>query len=202
MSFCLSSAVTYSCRVCRKFRVLAYFSTSCALNTVDYFKEIDTHVSDYPELQRGCRVMLSQVMDQKGLSADSYSYAALCGGLLKIGKIGDACELFLDIFSNGTADVAVYNIYFQCLCQENKSREALSQLKRMMKVGFKPNKLEFQILLSLVVRKVHPQMKKPLLRIKYLLLKRGLLLLLRQRKQIAVQILLLMMALLKNRSLL
>ncbi|XP_052878149.1 pentatricopeptide repeat-containing protein At1g09900-like [Gossypium arboreum] len=145
---------------------------------------------------------LIQVMDQKGLSPDSYSYAALCGGLLKIGKIGDACELFLDIFSNGTADVAVYNIYFQCLCQENKSREALSQLKRMMKVGFKPNKLEFQILLSLVVRKVHPQMKKPLLRIKYLLLKRGLLLLLRQRKQIAVQILLLMMALLKNRSLL
>ncbi|KAG8473580.1 hypothetical protein CXB51_035845 [Gossypium anomalum] len=52
MPFCLSSAVTYSCRVCRKFRVLARFSTSCALNTVDYFKEIDTHVSDYPELQR------------------------------------------------------------------------------------------------------------------------------------------------------
>ncbi|KAG8488990.1 hypothetical protein CXB51_017015 [Gossypium anomalum] len=76
---------------------------------------------------------LIQVMDQKGLSLDSYSYAALCGSLLKIGKVDDACELLLDIFSNGTADVAVYNIYFQCLCQENKSREALSQLKRKMK---------------------------------------------------------------------
>ncbi|XP_017627557.2 uncharacterized protein LOC108470666 [Gossypium arboreum] len=52
MPFCLSSVVTYPCRVCRKFRVLARFSTSCALNTVDYFKEIDTHVSNYPELRR------------------------------------------------------------------------------------------------------------------------------------------------------
>ncbi|MBA0854521.1 hypothetical protein Goshw_001088 [Gossypium schwendimanii] len=67
----------------------------------------------------------------------------------------------------------------------------------------KKNKLAIQILLSLVVRKIHPQMKKPLLRIKYLyLLKRGLFLLLRQRKQIAVQILLMMMALLKKRILL
>ncbi|TYJ17716.1 hypothetical protein E1A91_A09G072000v1 [Gossypium mustelinum] len=97
---------------------------------------------------RGCRVMLSQVMDQKGLSPDSYSYAALCGGLLKIGKVGDACELLLDIFSNGAADVAVYNIYFQCLCQENKSREALSQLKRKMKVGFKPNNVSYNTILS------------------------------------------------------
>ncbi|MBA0765520.1 hypothetical protein Gotri_014702 [Gossypium trilobum] len=32
----------------------------------------------------------------------------------------------------------------------------------------KKNKLAIQILLSLVVRKIHPQMKKPLLRIKYL----------------------------------
>ncbi|MBA0711243.1 hypothetical protein Golax_010445 [Gossypium laxum] len=32
----------------------------------------------------------------------------------------------------------------------------------------KKNKLTIQILLSLVVRKIHPQMKKPLLRIKYL----------------------------------
>ncbi|MBA0861195.1 hypothetical protein Goshw_025484 [Gossypium schwendimanii] len=32
----------------------------------------------------------------------------------------------------------------------------------------KKNKLEFPILLSLVVRKIHPQMKKPLLRMKYL----------------------------------
>ncbi|KAK8362817.1 hypothetical protein V6Z11_A03G127600 [Gossypium hirsutum] len=91
---------------------------------------------------------LIKVMDQKGLSSDSYSYAALCGGLLKIGKVGDACELLLDIFSNGTADVVVYNIYFQCLCQENKSREALSQLKRKMKVGFKPNNVSYNTILS------------------------------------------------------
>ncbi|KAK5839343.1 hypothetical protein PVK06_008121 [Gossypium arboreum] len=87
-------------------------------------------------------------MDQKGLSSDSYSYAALCGGLLKIGKVGDACELLLDIFSSGTADVVVYNIYFQCLCQEKKSREALSQLKRKMKVGFKPNNVSYNTILS------------------------------------------------------
>ncbi|TYG95781.1 hypothetical protein ES288_A11G295500v1 [Gossypium darwinii] len=87
-------------------------------------------------------------MDQRGLSPDSYSYAALCGGLLKIGKVGDAFELLLDIFSNRTADVAVYNIYFQCLCQENKSREALSQLKRKMKVGFKPNNVSYNTILS------------------------------------------------------
>ncbi|KAB2049502.1 hypothetical protein ES319_A13G180900v1, partial [Gossypium barbadense] len=91
--------------------------------------------------REGCNpdLLTYNVMDQKGLSPNSYSYAALYGGLLKIGKVGDACELLLDIFSNGTADVAVYNIYFQCLCQENKSREALSQLKRKIKVGFKPN---------------------------------------------------------------
>ncbi|XP_040940745.1 pentatricopeptide repeat-containing protein At1g09900 [Gossypium hirsutum] len=107
---------------------------------------------------------LIQVMDQKGLSPNSYSYAALYGGLLKIGKVGDACELLLDIFSNGTADVAVYNIYFQCLCQENKSREALSQLKRKIKArklcnnpkdlvsyeGFQPNEVTLGILSQVV----------------------------------------------------
>ncbi|PPS15416.1 hypothetical protein GOBAR_AA05172 [Gossypium barbadense] len=195
---------------------------------LDYFKEIDTHVSDYPELQRGCRVMLSQSkkacwqelvemytgMKRFGPPPVASTFNTLLNGMLLLGdlkhaifiveemyrnhfmpcftslsktlkmavkvgnlldgllvfelmlrpaqngKIGDACELFLDIFSNGTADVAVYNIYFQCLCQENKSREALSQLKRMMKVGFKPNKLEFQILLSLVVRKEAPAKNK------------------------------------------
>ncbi|TYG87174.1 hypothetical protein ES288_A13G192400v1, partial [Gossypium darwinii] len=64
--------------------------------------------------REGCNpdLLTYNVMDQKGLSPNSYSYAALYGGLLKIGKVGDACELLLDIFSNGTADVAAVELLY------------------------------------------------------------------------------------------
>ncbi|BBG93580.1 Pentatricopeptide repeat superfamily protein, partial [Prunus dulcis] len=62
-------------------------------------------------------VHLLDMIENKGFSPNSYTYAAWRRPVKNRG-----CYV----------DVAVYNIYFHCLCHENRSKEALYLLKKMM----------------------------------------------------------------------
>nr|XP_048324492.1 pentatricopeptide repeat-containing protein At1g09900-like isoform X1 [Ziziphus jujuba var. spinosa]XP_048324493.1 pentatricopeptide repeat-containing protein At1g09900-like isoform X1 [Ziziphus jujuba var. spinosa]XP_048324494.1 pentatricopeptide repeat-containing protein At1g09900-like isoform X1 [Ziziphus jujuba var. spinosa]XP_048324495.1 pentatricopeptide repeat-containing protein At1g09900-like isoform X1 [Ziziphus jujuba var. spinosa] len=81
---------------------------------------------------------LIELIDQKGLSPNPYTYAALVGGLLKREETRVAYKILIDAISKGCADVAVYNIYFHCLCRVYGSREALHLLENKIKQGFMP----------------------------------------------------------------
>ncbi|KAF3450779.1 hypothetical protein FNV43_RR06868 [Rhamnella rubrinervis] len=93
---------------------------------------------------------LIQLIGHKGLSPNLYTYAALAGGLLKRGNVGDAYKLLVGLISKGcTVDVTVYNIYFHCLCHNNRSREALCLLYYMMiKEGFQPSNVSYNTILK------------------------------------------------------
>ncbi|CAN0877692.1 Pentatricopeptide repeat-containing protein At3g53700, chloroplastic [Linum grandiflorum] len=89
-------------------------------------------------------VRLLRVIVSRGLCPDSYTIAVLAGGLLKAGKLANAADFLLDAILEGYSfDVAVYNIYLQCLCSQNKSAEALSCLE-----SFAPGNVSYNIVLN------------------------------------------------------
>ncbi|XP_022751577.1 pentatricopeptide repeat-containing protein At1g64580-like [Durio zibethinus] len=103
--------LTYPCRICGKFRFLVSFSTSCALKTVDFFEEGDTHVSDYPELQRRMQsyatsenvcwqelVEMYMAMKRFGPPPNASTFNTLRSGMLNLGNLKRATFIVEEIY--------------------------------------------------------------------------------------------------------
>eukprot|EP00268_Persea_americana_P007989 TRINITY_DN13064_c1_g1_i1.p1 TRINITY_DN13064_c1_g1~~TRINITY_DN13064_c1_g1_i1.p1 ORF type:complete len:136 (+),score=13.27 TRINITY_DN13064_c1_g1_i1:124-531(+) len=72
------------------------------------------------------------LMDERCFSPNLFTCSAFLGGLLKAGHPRYVNELLNDILAKGcNVDAAICNIYFNGLCQENRSREVFSLVKDM-----------------------------------------------------------------------
>ncbi|GMH17910.1 hypothetical protein Nepgr_019751 [Nepenthes gracilis] len=88
------------------------------------------------------------LIDQKGLSSDSYTFTAFAGGILKRRKLASASKLLLHVVSRGyNVDVAVYNVYIHSLCLQSNSRKALSLIENYDR-GFIPDIISYNTILS------------------------------------------------------
>lgn len=70
-------------------------------------------------------------MPNRGCTPDSYTYGTLINGLCRLGKIGEAKELFKEMETKGCSpSVVTYTSLIHGLCQSGNLDEAMDCLVR------------------------------------------------------------------------